>query len=205
MFNSIVLYKNRTSDLDKAEKLIEQLTLKVDAQCQQIDKLTKQRSDLEFSLKQIQFDLNELRSKYQSSANLIQQTCKSNATLKEENENLNKLFNDWSMKYRQMKAENERMSEISKKLESQNVDLQIDVDLTCKKMDELKKLYEMALSEKESYSKELNQSRIEVNNLQNNFKTLNRRFMQTITEKDSQIAQMQQALICNFFVLFIIF
>ena len=43
------------------------------------------------------------------------------------------------------------------------------------------------------YTKELNENKIEVSNLQTNFKTLNRKLMHAIAEKDAQISQLQQS------------
>jgi hypothetical protein len=48
------------------------------------------------------------------------------------------------------------------------------------------------------YLKDLNQTKSELGTLQTNYKNLNRKLGQSISEKDAQIFQFQQSLACKF-------
>jgi hypothetical protein len=44
--------------------------------------------------------------------------------------------------------------------------------------------------------KELQQNKSEIQNLQTNYRTLNKKFSQTIFEKDAQISKLEQSIVC---------
>jgi archaellum component FlaC len=50
-----------------------------------------------------------------------------------------------------------------------------------------------------NFKKAMQSAKNELNGLQVNYKTLNKKFNQTVSEKDNQIYQLQQSVQCKYF------
>lgn len=100
-----------------------------------------------------------------------------------------------------MKKDYDDMQRKYEAKEKQYSDIEIDFDLTTKKLEQVQKTIDGLQKKKEELLKELKQSRFEVVNLQESNQTLNRRLMQTISDKDTQISQLQQSVMRKYLIL----
>jgi chromosome segregation ATPase len=184
-------------------KKFEQNEVKVKNQQATINELVENKQRLEKELTRTVYELSEVKSKFESSANLIQHTFKTGALLKEEKESLETILKDNAVKLRSMKEENDKLSEAYSKLEAKCFDGQGDLELANRKINELKKLNEILDCEKETCVKETNHCKTEMSDLQAELKATNKKIHQITTEKDAQIQKLEQSISCKMLSIFI--
>lgn len=153
------------------------------------------KTNLETQLKLAQNELSELRVKFENTTVFIQHSCKANSLLKEEKDSLDKILKDNAVKLETLKKSYDELNEKYTNVNSQFTELTEENDLCNKKLNEIKNYNEIILKEKEDSLKVFNQTKSELNNLQLNFKTMNKKLGQTISEKDNLINQLQQQII----------
>jgi len=169
-------------------------------------------------LKSAQNELNDIKAKFENSTVFIHHSCKANSLLKEEKDSLDKILQDNALKLESLKKGYDELLEKHNNIEMLYNDTNAEKDLAYKKLNEIKNLNEIISNEKENcfkvlfmintfyffflnmnFKKAMQSAKNELNGLQVNYKTLNKKFNQTVSEKDNQIYQLQQSVQCKYF------
>ena len=100
-------------------------------------------------MKSVQTELNDIKAKFENSTVFIHHSCKANSLLKEEKDSLDKILQDNAVKLESLKKNYDELLEKHNNIEMLYNDTNAEKDLAYKKLDEIKKLNEIILNEKE--------------------------------------------------------
>jgi chromosome segregation ATPase len=187
----------KSKELIEVNKLKDTLETNCKLNDEKIKLLNEEKQTVESKLKEHSVKLNGLIMENDNCTKMIQQSYKVNALLKEEKEHLNRVLHDNVNKFKELKKEYDDLLKKYDLKEKDLRDLKIDFDLENKKLNQLVDTNDKLTKDKDDLMKELKHSRFEVSNLKESNQTLNKKFMITIAEKDTQISQLQQSLMCK--------
>jgi chromosome segregation ATPase len=127
--------------------------LKGKNQREKIIKLNDIKENLEHNLKQTLIELNELRIKFQTNSNLIENNLKKNTLLNEEKQSLELILQDNAVKLKTLKNDYDQLLRDFEKTKSMNADLKSNLDISKKKLNEINKMNRILSEEKDQYLK----------------------------------------------------
>ncbi len=139
--------------MDNLKNCLNETELKVKNQREKISKLNDIKENLERHLKESLIELNELRIKFQTNSNFIENNLKKNSLLNEEKQSLEIILQDNAVKLKTLKDEYDQLLTDFDKTKTMNADLKSNLDINKKKLSELNKLNKILTDEKDQYFK----------------------------------------------------